>query len=247
MEIPRVWEIYPELALEVKDMHQQVGLTASGHDVDHDLEVGQLALMVAWPHVQKAAVLAGVGGLLHSIDRILEVSMKTERETVSVVAEESISASVRSLLVQYSDVTDQDSIDRIVRAVVHHGSKPNEPGDDLVMIAVADADRLANMSATLPIRSGQHNHDVRLLNPLTIEVDLSDRSPREKYNQPDSVLWDIQNCIDWYRNPAGPYALRLVKSLELGKIRAERLERYIEEITEDRILIGLYPYPDSFH
>src|SRR3990167_4853583 len=138
MEIPRVWEIYPELALEVKDMHQQVGLTASGHDVDHDLEVGQLALMVAWPHVQKAAVLAGVGGLLHSIDRILEVSMKTERETVSVVAEESISASVRSLLVQYSDVTDQDSIDRIVRAVVHHGSKPNEPGDDLVMIAVAD-------------------------------------------------------------------------------------------------------------
>lgn len=245
MEIPRIWEIYPDLAIEVRDMHQKAGLIASGHDADHDFEVGQLALMVAWPENQTDAVLAGAGGLLHSIDRILDVSVKpVEQGTVSAVAVESVSASVRSLLVLCTDVTDQESIDRIVRAVVYHGSKPNQPDDDLVMIAVADGDRLANMGANLPIRSGQHNNQVRLLNPITMEVDRSDRSPREKYNNPDSVLWDIQNCIDWYRNQDGPYALRLVRSLELGKIRAERLERHIREIKDDRVFVGLHPYPD---
>lgn len=244
MEVPKIWEVYPSLATEVRDMHKRTGLMASGHDADHDFEVGQLALMMAWPEDQQAAILAGVGGLLHSTDRIIDVSLGLKQETVSVAAVESVSASVRSLLVLCTDVNDQESIDKIVSAVVHHGSKPNQPDDDLIMIAVADADRLANMGATLPIRSGQHNHDVQLLNPNTIEVDSSDRSPREKYNNPDSVLWDIQNCIDWYRKPDGPYALRLPKSLELGRIRAERLERYIQDIKYDRTLVGLYPYPE---
>ena len=244
MEIQKIWELYPALATEVRNMHESTGLVASGHDADHDFEVGQLALMVAWPENQQSAVLAGVGGLLHSIDRILDVSFGLKQETVSVAAVESVSASVRSLLVLCTDVTDQESIDRIVRAVVYHGSKPNQSDDDMIMIAVADADRLANMGATLPIRSGQHNHNVRLLNHLTIEVDPSNRSPREKYNNPDSVLWDIQNCIDWYRKPDGPYALRLPMSLEIGKIRAERLEQCIQDIKNDRVFIGLYPYPE---
>ena len=243
LEVPKIWELYPALARSVKDMHQQAGLIASGHDADHDFEVGQLALMVAWPENQQDAVLAGVGGLLHSADRILEVTLGLEKATVSEVPTELVRSSVISLIASCTDVSDQKSVDRIVNAVVHHGSRPNQPDDDLVMIAIADGDRLANMGATLPIRSGQHNHGVRLLNPLTIDVDPSDRSPREKYNRPDSVLWDIQNCINWARNSDGPYALRLERSLEIGRIRAERLERYIQDIMNDRIFIGLYPYP----
>lgn len=242
--LPKVWELYPTLAREVKDMHQRVGLVASGHDADHDFEVGQLALMVAWPEDQEVAVLAGVGGLAHSTDRILEATLGLGKETISVVPEAEVRSSVMSLIIACTDIRNPESRKRVVNAVVHHGSNPNQPDDDLVTIAVADADRLANMGASLPIRSGQHNHLVRLLNPLTMQVDPSDRSPREKYNNPDSVLWDIQNCIDWYRNQNGPYALRLVRSLELGKIRAERLERHIQEIKDDRVFVGLYPYPN---
>jgi hypothetical protein len=239
-----IWEIFQGLAIKVRDAHIQAGLIASGHDADHDFEVAQLAHMVSWPINPEAAVLAGVAGLLHSTDRILEISLNLRRETISVVGEVDIRDSVISDIQTYTNITDGVSVQRIVDAVMHHGSKPNQEGDDLVTIAVADADRLANMGASLPIRSGQHNRGVRLLNPLTIEMDLSDRSPREKYNDPDSVLWDIQNCIAWYRNRSGPYALRLPVSLEIGKIRAERLERVIQEIKEDRAFVGLYPYPE---
>lgn len=244
MEVPKIWELYPALATQVRDLHKQVGLVASGHDADHDYEVGQLALVVAWSEDQDAAVLGGVGGLAHSTDRILEVKLGMGKETVSVVPEEAVRSSVMSLIISCTDIRDPESRERIVSAVIHHGSKPNQPDDDLVTKAVADADRLANMGATLPIRSGQHYHLLRLLNPDTIEVDPSDRSPREKYNDPDSVLWDIQNAIKWYRDLDGPYALRLPESLIIGRIRAERLERFIEWIKSDRVFVDLYPYPD---
>lgn len=243
LNVPRIWEIYPDLAREVKDTHERTGLTASGHDADHDFEVGQLALIVAWPIDEKAATLAGIAGLLHSTDRILEIVLNLRKETISVVGEKEIRESVTSRLQTYTDITDPVSVERVLNAVVHHGSKPNREDDDLVTIALADGDRLANMSASLPIRSGQHNSSLRILNPVTIEVDGSNRSPREKFNNPDSVLWDIQNCIEWYRNPHGPYALRLKVSLKIGRIRAERLERCIQEIKHDRVFVGLYPYP----
>lgn len=224
-------------------MHQRVGLVASGHDADHDFEVGQLALMVAWPVDQRAAVLAGVGGLLHSADRILGVSLKPQEGNESKATEDTVRSFVLERLSGHTDIIGV-SQNRVVNAVVDHGSKPNKADDDIVTIAVADGDRLANMGASLPIRSGQHNSNVPLLNPLTIEHDSSDRRPHEKYNNPDSVLWDIKNCIEWARNLDGPYALRLARSLEIGRIRAVRLERYIQDIKEDRLFVGLYPYPD---
>jgi hypothetical protein len=243
MEIPRIWELYPDLARAVKDEHEEVGLVATGHDIDHDLEVGQLAYMVVLPEDREMAVLAGVGGLLHSKDRILELRLGLAGTTISEVPAEDVRRSAAQMISQYTDITGENA-DRVVEAVVHHGSKPNKNNDNLVTVGVVDADRLANMGATLPTRSGQHNHGVRVLNPVTMECDFSDRSLREKYNNPDSVLYDIANAISWYRNPNGPYALRLPRSLEIGGVRAERLERYIREIKEDREFVGLYPYPE---
>lgn len=249
-QVHRIWHHYPNLARHIVEEHKATGLTASGHDADHDLEVGQLAYMVAWPKDQNDAVLAGVAGLMHSTDRILEAKLNLEKRTISEAPEEEVSASVRWMLTNFTDIRDKERMDRIVEAVINHGSKPNQSEDDLITIAVADADRLANMGATLPIRSGQHNHNVRLLNPETIEVDPTDRSPREKYNNPDSVLWDIQNCANWYLDGNNPYSLRLDKSLELGRIRAERLVGMIQAIKDERALVGLYPYPypvDDFY
>ncbi len=240
----RMWERFPELTRAVAQAHKEVGLVASGHDMDHDLEVAELALVVAWDHDESAAVLAGVAGLLHSMDRILERRLSLSQETISTVPEEVVREVLCEMLHQYVCIDAADR-DRVIGAVIHHGSKPNREGDDLVTIALADADRLANMGATLPIRSGQHHSRVRILNPVTIQVDYSERHPREKYNHPDSVLWDIQNAVNWYRQSDGLYALRLPKALEIGKIRAERLERLIEDILAERALVGLYPYPTS--
>ena len=241
-QIPKIWELYPDVVRAVKGLREQAGHDAPGHDPDHDLEVGQLGMIVAWSEDQHAAVIAGVAGLLHSTDRILDIILGLKQETISSVPEDAVSDYVRDILVR-AELTESD-IERVVYAVVHHGSKPNQPSDDLVTIAVADGDRLANMGASLPIRAGQHYGKLRVLNPETFEVDPSDRTPRDKYNNPDSMLWEIQNCIDWYRNQYGPYALRLPRSLEIGKIRAERLERVIREIKEDRQFVGLHPnYP----
>lgn len=234
--------MYPGLAQDVKDAHERVGLTASGHDTDHDFEVGQLALMVCWKENRNAAMFAGIAGLLHSTDRIIERELGSAKETISTAPEEMIEQRVRELI-QPIALTGAER-QSILEAVIHHGSKPNRLDDDLVMIAVADADRLANMGASLPIRAGQHYDKLRVLNPQTIQYDPSRRSPREKYNNPDSVLWDLQNAIDWYRCSSGPYAIRLPRAREIAKVRAERLERYIREIVEDRELVGLYPnYP----
>lgn len=243
--IPKIWEKYPALAMAVKRAHEDVGLVASGHDFDHDLEVAQLAFIVLEGVDNKAAVLAGVAGLLHSIDRILERSLGIRRSTISEVSEQDVREASTEMLSQHTDIRGDDA-EEVIVSVIYHGSKPNQNGDSLVMKGVADADRLANMGANLPIRSGQHYGKLRVLNPVTIQEDRSDRTPREKYNNPDSVLYDIQNAINWYRNPEGPYALRLPKSKEIGKLRAERLERLIRDIKEERELVGLYPYPKPF-
>lgn len=240
----KIWDLYPALAQAVKKEHEEVGLVASGHDSDHDLEVGQLALIVVSPEEEQMAVLAGVGGLLHSKDRILECRLGLAGSTISRVPEEDVRREVVLDLSRYTNIKG-GGVTLVVDAVVHHGSKPNKEDDHLVMRGVVDADRLANMGATLPIRSGQHYSTLKVLNPVTMQRDPSDRSPREKYNTPDSVLYDIQNAIDWYRNPAGPYALRLPTSIKIGKVRAERLERLIDEIKSDRELVGLYPYPQE--
>lgn len=180
--------LFPELCRVVLLAHKEVGLVASGHDGDHDLQVGELAYRVAKDINVAAAYLAAAAGLLHSIDRILERRLNIETSTISTVPENLIQKEVVRMLTEYTPIAAAWH-QRIVDAVVHHGSKPNQPGDDLVTIAVADADRLANMGADLPIRSGQYYSKLRVLNPQTMEIDQSDRSPRDKYNNPDSVLY----------------------------------------------------------
>src|SRR3990167_3189882 len=113
MEVQKIWDLYPTLAREVKDMHQRVGLVASGRDTDHDFEVGQLALIVTWPENEQDAVLAGAGGLLHSTDRILEVTLGLRQQTVSTVPEENIRFSVIERLVSCTDITDAANIKRV--------------------------------------------------------------------------------------------------------------------------------------
>jgi hypothetical protein len=242
-EMPKVWDLCPALTRELQRLHIEYGLVNSAHDFDHAVEVGQLAMVVTWPHNQYEARLAGIAGLLHNNDRILEVILNTGKETISRVHPEEVWKFTEELIDKFEPKI-KGARDRIIPAVVHHGTKPNAPDDDLVIQGVCDGDRLANMGATIPIRSGQHNHNVRVLNPHTIQVDPSDRSPREKYNNPDSILYDLQNAADWYFKPEGPYALRLPKSREIGKVRAERIQRLIQDIVAERELVGLYPnYP----
>lgn len=237
MELPKIWEVYPDLARAVKKAHDEAGLRNGGHDMDHALRVGQTALQLAWDLDQGQALLAGVAGLCHNADRILERLQGLKSQNVSKVSDGDVVALADSWLVNHTSL-DEKSRGSVIQAVVHHGSKPNTADDSLVMIALADADRLINMEPDVIIRSAQHHYDIPALDPVFIEA-----TPGANYRDPKTVLWDIANCMSWAAK-TGPYILRLPLARKLGEERAEFLKMFIATLKRQRAELGLMPYPE---
>ncbi len=219
----------------MRKAHEDVGLISGGHDFHHALRVGQMAILVAWEESQRMAKLAGAAGLCHNADRILERQRELKCSNVSSIDEESVRALTRIWL-RFLGFTNEER-DLVTQAVVHHGTKPNALTDSLVLMALADADRLVNMEPDVIIRSGQHHHDIPALDPVYFEA-----VPGANYRDPKTVLWDIANCITWALNE-GPYILRLPKARELGKERAAYLQNFIDTIKRQHSDLGLVPYP----
>jgi hypothetical protein len=237
--VPKIWELYPDLAKTVKKAHEDVGLNGGGHDFDHALRVAQMALLLAWetgfqPYAFKAA---GVAGLLHNNDRILERKLQLKSHNVSDVDDEAVRSMTEEMLLENTDLREYQRR-LIIEAVINHGSKPNQPNDHLITVALTDADRLINMEPDVIIRSGQHHADIPALDPVYMEA-----TPGANYRDPKTVLWDIANCISW-ANECGPYVLRLPKARELGRQRADYLIGFIETLKRQRYDLGLFPYPE---
>jgi hypothetical protein len=238
MNVLKIWELHYQLAKAVKNAHDEVGLNNGGHDFDHALRVAQMAFTVAYDHCPYFAEMAGVAGLLHNNDRILERKLKLKSENISAVSDEDVVSMARSMLIRCIPGLAQREELLIIEAVLDHGSKPNNPNDHLVMIALADADRLINMEADEIIRAGQCHADLPVLDPVHIEA-----TPGANYRDPKTVLWDIAHCISWAADE-GPYILRLPLSRKLGKQRADYLRQFIETIKRQRADLGLLPYPE---
>ncbi len=64
----KIWDVFPKLAVVVRDDHLKEGMTGSGHDFEHAARVGQYAFLVAGDGYKE---LAGAAGLCHNADRIL--------------------------------------------------------------------------------------------------------------------------------------------------------------------------------
>lgn len=232
----KIWEIVPGLVRTVKAAHQAVGLDHGGHDFDHALRVGQMAYRVAFAENEFTAELAGMSGLSHNNDRILERRLQLKSESVSCVPEEAVIELTEKMLSPLGLTHKQRKL--IITAVLNHGTKPNSPDDHLVSIALADADRLINMEPDVIIRNAQYHADIPALDPVYIEA-----TPGAKYRDPKTVAWDIANCITWAAEE-GPYVIRLSLARELAKERAAYLCKFFETIKHHRAELGLMPYPE---
>ncbi|OGN07917.1 MAG: hypothetical protein A3C61_03325 [Candidatus Yanofskybacteria bacterium RIFCSPHIGHO2_02_FULL_39_10] len=235
--LPKIWELYPDLARAVKRAHGEVGLNNGGHDFDHALRVAQMAIVVAYEHDKQMVVFAGVAGLLHNNDRILERMLKLRSENVSSIPDIEVVALTARFLSENTGITVVES-KPIIDAVINHGSKPNALGDHIITIALADADRLINMEPDVIIRAGQHHADIPALDPVYIE-----ETPGANYRDPKTVIWDVANCITW-ASDAGPYILRLPLSRKLGQERAAYLREFVDTLRRQRKDLGLVPYPE---
>ena len=221
--------LFPGLANRVKEAHEQYGLTASGHDFDHDLRVANYALMIA-PDT-RTGLLGMAAGFCHSADRILKKALEHSPNPV-------VEIEVEQLVRQWLGATDlpKKERDEVVFAVLHHETA-NSEHDTPLNIPLKDADRLANLDADVIIRGGQFQPHLLAVDPVHLEHD-----PKATYHNPRSVLWDVANCASWM-NTEGPYVLRLPKARELGVKRAEFLKLFISTIHAQRQEVGLIPYP----
>lgn len=204
---------YAELYKAVSDKHAMSSNQHQGHGIDHDATVAQLAAYIAPDDA--TAGKAWCAGMLHSLDHI-----------ISVQEAESATRSCAHSLTAFYDAEDTEEI---IQAALRH-SELNQDTQSLTQQVLMDADRLANLSATLPIRSGQFH-------PLIPAIELhyiEKMNPRSTYAQPKSVLDDLRTNLAEYLPQ-----LRLPKAQALGAEYAERLRLLISWIQEEYAELGL--------
>lgn len=231
----KIWEQYPELIKSVRDAHIEFGLFGS-HNFDHALRVGQMAYILAMSDNPTFAEQAGVAGLLHNNDRILECKLGIKFQNISSVPDLEIKKFTSSFLTKYTTFSENEK-ELIIQAVISHGTKPNQPNEHIIVTAVADADRLINMEPDAIIRGSQNHPENPALDPIHIEA-----SPDSSYADMKTIIWGINNAAHWM-DETGPYIIRLPMARKLGKERSEYLFKFIEIIKRQRRELGLLPYP----
>lgn len=197
-----------------------------GHGSDHDLLVGQFALLIADNEID--GMLAWVAAHLHSLDRILGAEAPVQ---------------IRELLENYTQAClSAEQIDLIYDAVIRHDT-PNNPDDSVVKVLLQDADRLANVGSMVVARSGQFRPDLPV-----IELGYTGltRHPDSTYHKPRSIKDDLLGCLEWdaegeWCDPK--FCLRTAKAIELGRPRFQALKMVLASWAEDFEITGLDPWP----
>ena len=217
----KIWEIYSQTAGLVKQAHLDAKLFGH-HDWVHVFRVGQLAMEI-YNHEWKNAGLAsyaGVAGLCHSADRVLQAKKESSEE-----------ADIRRLLEQWITLTNPQGED-IINAILRH-SNVNDDADSRFQIALMDADRCVNMSLDLVIRSGQH-----FPNLPPVDYVHWTKNPNATYRDPKSVLYDINCALDWI-DPQSAVCCRTELGKKIASERALNLRSYIdlmhEQLREDNV------------
>jgi hypothetical protein len=179
-------------------MIRQTGAQHRGHGLlDHDLLVAQYCLLIA-PD-EGTGELAWLAAILHSFDRAFGPRCGAELKKAVAFLEGEVG---------------NDEIELILGAVRKHSGK-NGHEDDLVLMTLQDADRLANIGPTWIIRMGQHWAD---LPAMEIEH-LQEKNPASTYKQPSSCLDQLRHVLeDWPDADTCPgFGMRLPKAKELSR------------------------------
>ncbi|MEK7181294.1 MAG: hypothetical protein AAB738_03115 [Patescibacteria group bacterium] len=236
--------LFPRLAELVRGMYEQnPDARRHGSFEEHDFVVGSFASIIA-PD-PKTGLLGVAAGYCHSIDHLVggsldnfDVESPANLRKVAATPEE-LECCLRQLLADSRELSEENQ-EEVAQAVLNHEGT-NEQIDllphHLVAQTLVEADRLANMTATILMRGARFSSHLPLVDLVNFENDLE-----ANYRNPKSVLWDVANCASW-GDREGPYALRLPKARELGAKYAARLRQIIAWIREDYADAGLVSHP----
>ncbi|MBI4085866.1 MAG: hypothetical protein HY433_01315 [Candidatus Liptonbacteria bacterium] len=241
----RIWEMFPDLFAAVHKSHEEVGLVGH-HDWVHAARVGQIAYQIGLNETDKqTAELAGVAGLCHNADKVIQKKLGVGRREVPT---DETSRLVKSWLMTetrpsaYGHVPEPvfgyygPEVDAIVAAVLGHDGK-NSSNDSPVLIALMDADRIVNLDGDLFARSGQHYADLPVVDYKHFLDD-----PEATYQAPRTVFRDIAYSLDWVDSESG-----VCIRTQLGKLLAAKRAAIFRLVTDglrDQLEEeGIIPYP----
>ncbi|MEK7166158.1 MAG: HD domain-containing protein [Patescibacteria group bacterium] len=225
----KVIELFSDLWKVVYFRHLKSGILSGCHDPFHTARVGQYAFEIA--ETPDVARLAGVAGLCHNADRILQHDLKVGRKDVPMEM-------VRDLVNKWLDCIDlsKDDRDLILDAVLNH-SLPNDSNDGPVLMALKDADRLANLELDVIMRSAQFYPDFPVVDPVNW---LSD--PTATFREPKSVVKDLANNAEWGNFGDPKFGIRLSKAQLRATEFTNFLLDYIERVRKCWTDAGLLPF-----
>ncbi len=217
-------------------------MDATGHNFDHTLQVGQVALFIA--EDECVGMLAGAAGLCHNADRLLQGQLSIDKEvdseahaTAKIVPRDETIALVMGWLEKSREFKSYD-LGRIVKAVLGHSGPNLSDGDD-VLIALQDADRIVCSMADAVMGATQFWSQLPIVDPKQLVYDLTANA----YRNPKSVLKSLECRYDWV-NPNSRVCVRLPKAKKLMQRRVDFMRTYIQEVEAQRMEIALWPdYP----
>lgn len=222
----KIWELFPDLVATIKKSHEDAGLAGGHHDIYHACRVGNISYRIAhdeWGD-QDLARFAGIAGLCHNADRIVEERPGDLREKAVLV---------RTWLGPLG--LPQAAKDLIMSAVMGHTGR-NQSSDHPALIALMDADRVVNLDNDLWPRSGQLYHDLLVVDMVHFIAD-----PEATYRNPKTVLRDITYSLEWL-DPTSPFCMRTRLGKLLGGQRGVVFKMLIDTLKfqlEDEGVLGL--------
>ncbi len=239
----RIWEELPALFAAVRKSHEEVGLVGH-HDFVHAARVGEIAWQIAFKEwgFERLALLSGAAGLCHNADRVLQKKFGVGRREVPKKKVEKL---VLDWLLTESEFrpptpTRKEGAElrqrTVIDAVLGHDGR-NSPDDPQVLIALMDADRIVNLDIDLFPRSGQHYHDLPVVDYKHFLDD-----PEATYRSPKSVLKDISYSLDW-ADQNTPVCVRTKLGKKLAGERATTFRIFFRMLNQQLEQEGISPYP----
>jgi hypothetical protein len=199
----------------VRSTHQEGAEVNRGHDLLHDVTVGQYAVLLA-PDV-RTAEKAWIAALCHSQDYLVGRNKKRFRERV------------RYLLAQLpKDITKLERRE-IEDAAIRHGEK-NRDDQSLTQQVLMDADRLAILMMGVTFRIGQGSPHI----PVVQLEHLEAVNPESSYANPKSCLDDLRWCINEFLPQ-----FRIPKARDLAEKKIAQLKQFIEHVCAEYRGLGL--------
>lgn len=197
----------------VKRLHESSKKPHRGHGLDHDVTVAMLGVRVA-PDA-RTAELAFCGGLLHSVDRIVE-----ER-----IVREVLAAHLEYLPDGYFT---PEELDDIFESVMRH-EKPRHD-DSLLQQVLMDADRLANIMLSGALRAAQYFADKPA---LEFEYLAGERNPTTTWDDACSALDGVRVTYQML------HPMRTPRGIDLAKRYAAQLAVFVAGVEEQYADLGL--------